>query len=114
MTEHLNKMEWKQFKLLLGYKKLALYYAWGGEYYKNPKKAGKLNPPRMLDSEYVKHCGLITMYLVTCNKDNMLSGTVLEPKGVREPECTYQCKLACWTQDVTTPSRVSSIRDAQV
>jgi hypothetical protein len=30
-------------------KKLALYYAWGEEYYENPKNAGQLDPPRMLD-----------------------------------------------------------------
>jgi hypothetical protein len=29
MMECLNKMEWKQIKLLVGNKKLALYYAWG-------------------------------------------------------------------------------------
>jgi hypothetical protein len=37
MTKCLNKTEQKQIKLLLGNKKLALYYAWGEEYYENPK-----------------------------------------------------------------------------
>jgi hypothetical protein len=46
-----------------------LYYAWGEEYYENLKKARKLDPPRMLDPECVKHCGLKTMYLVACNSD---------------------------------------------
>jgi hypothetical protein len=69
MTECLKKMEQTQIKLLLGNKKPALYYAWGEEYYENPKKVGKLDPPRMLDSECVKHCGLKTMYLVACNSD---------------------------------------------
>jgi hypothetical protein len=33
----------------------ALYYAWGEEYYENPKNAGQLDPPRMLDTEHVKY-----------------------------------------------------------
>jgi hypothetical protein len=37
MRECSNKMEQKQIKLLLGNKKLVLYYAWGEEYYENPK-----------------------------------------------------------------------------
>ena len=67
--ECLNKTEHKQIQLLLGYKKPALYYALGEEYYENTKNAGQLDPPRMLDSECVKHCGLKTMYLVACNSD---------------------------------------------
>jgi hypothetical protein len=51
MMECLNKTEHKQIKLLLGKKKPALYYAWGEEYYENPKNAGHLDPPRMLDSK---------------------------------------------------------------
>jgi hypothetical protein len=69
MMECLNKTEQKQFKKLLGKKKPALYYAWGEEYYENPKKAGQLDPPRILDSKCVKHCGLKTMYLASCNSD---------------------------------------------
>ncbi len=70
MTECLNKKtERKQIKLLLGKKKPALYYAWGEEYYENPKNAGKLDPPRMLDSEHVKQCSLKAMYLVACHSD---------------------------------------------
>jgi hypothetical protein len=38
MMECLNKTEGKQIKLLLGSKTLASYYAWGEEYYENPKK----------------------------------------------------------------------------
>jgi hypothetical protein len=51
ISECLNKTEQKQIKLLLGNKKLALYYAWREEYNENPKNAGQLDPPRMLDSE---------------------------------------------------------------
>jgi hypothetical protein len=47
MMECLNKTECKQIKLLWGKKMLALYYAWGEEYYGNPKNAGQLDPPRM-------------------------------------------------------------------
>jgi hypothetical protein len=47
MMECWNKTEWKQIKLLLGKKKLDLYYAWGEEYYENPKNAGQLDLPRM-------------------------------------------------------------------
>jgi hypothetical protein len=36
------------------------------------KKAGQLDPPRMLDSERVKTCGLKKMYLVACNCDASL------------------------------------------
>jgi hypothetical protein len=69
MMECLNKTEHKQIQLLLGNKKLALYYAWGEENYENPKNAGQLDPPRMLDLECIKHCSLKTMYLVDCNLD---------------------------------------------
>jgi hypothetical protein len=69
MMECLNKTEHKQSKLLLGNKKLALYYAWGEEYYENQKNAGQLVPPRMLDSKCVKHCSLKAMYLVACHSD---------------------------------------------
>jgi hypothetical protein len=69
MMECLNKTEHKQINLLLGKKKLALYYAWGQEYYENPKNAGQLDPPRMLDSEHVKHCSLKAIYLVACHSD---------------------------------------------
>ena len=72
MTECLNKTERKQIKSLLGKTKLALYYAWGEEYNDNPKKAGQLDPPRMLDSERVKSCVLKKMYLVACNSDASL------------------------------------------
>jgi hypothetical protein len=51
ITECLNKSEWKQIKLLLGKTEPALYYAWGEDYNNNPKKAGQLDPLRMLDSE---------------------------------------------------------------
>jgi hypothetical protein len=34
-----------------------------------PKNAGQLDPPRMLDSKHVKHCGLKAMYLVACHCD---------------------------------------------
>jgi hypothetical protein len=69
VMECLNKTEHKQIKLLLGNKKLALYYAWGEEYYENPKNAGQLDPPRRLDSKCVKHCSLKAMYLVACHSD---------------------------------------------
>jgi hypothetical protein len=72
ITECLNKSEWKQIKLLLGKSQPALYYAWGEDYNDNPKKAGALDPPRMLDSERVKTCGLKKMYLVACNCDASL------------------------------------------
>ena len=49
--ECLNKSEWKQIKLLLGKTQPALYYAWEEDYNNNPKKAGQLDPLRMLDSE---------------------------------------------------------------
>jgi hypothetical protein len=45
MMECLNKTKCKQTQLLLGNKKPALYYAWGEEYYENPKNAGQLDPP---------------------------------------------------------------------
>ncbi len=67
MMECLNKTEHKQIKLLLGNKKPAFYYAWGEEYYESPKNAGQLDPPRMLDSECIKHCGLKAMYLDACH-----------------------------------------------
>jgi hypothetical protein len=51
ITECLNKSEWKQIKSLLGKTQPALYYAWGEDYNNNPKKAGQLDPLRMLDSE---------------------------------------------------------------
>jgi hypothetical protein len=69
IMECLNKSEWKQIKSLLGKTQAALYYAWQEEYNNNPKKAGQLDPPRMLDSEQVKSCGLKKMYLVACNCD---------------------------------------------
>jgi hypothetical protein len=56
IMECLNKSEWKQIKLLLGKTQPALYYAWGEDYNDNPKKAGQLDPPRMLDLERVKTC----------------------------------------------------------
>jgi hypothetical protein len=80
MMECLNKTEQKQITLLLGNKKPALYYAWGEEYYENPKKAGKLDPPRMLDSECVKHCGLKTMYLVACHSDASVHSLTNSPE----------------------------------
>jgi hypothetical protein len=33
------------------------------------KNAGQLDPPRMLDSESIKHCGLKAMHLVACHSD---------------------------------------------
>jgi hypothetical protein len=69
MMECLNKTERKQIKSLLGKKKRALYYPWGEEYCENPKNAGQLDPPRMLDSESVKQCSLKAMYLVACHSD---------------------------------------------
>jgi hypothetical protein len=72
ITECLNKSEWKQIKSLLGKTEPALYYAWGEDYNDNPKKARQLDPPRMLDSEQVKTCGLKKMYLVACNCDASL------------------------------------------
>jgi hypothetical protein len=72
ITECLNKSEWKQIKLLLGKTQPALYYAWGEDYNDNPKKTGQLDPPRMLDLERVKTCGLKKMYLVACNCDASL------------------------------------------
>jgi hypothetical protein len=51
ITECLNKSEQKQIKLLLGKTQPALYYAWGEDYNFNLKKAGQLDPPRMLDWE---------------------------------------------------------------
>jgi hypothetical protein len=51
MTECLNKSERKQIKSLLGKTQPVLYYAWGEDYNDNLKKAGQLDPPRMLDSE---------------------------------------------------------------
>ena len=51
IMECLNKSEHKQIKSLLGKMKAALYYSWGEDYNDNPKKAGQLDPPRMLDSE---------------------------------------------------------------
>jgi hypothetical protein len=72
ITECLNKSEWKQIKSLLGKTEPAIYYAWGEDYNKNPKKAGQLDPPRMLDSERVKTCNLKKMYLVACNCDASL------------------------------------------
>jgi hypothetical protein len=62
--ECLNKSECKQIKSLLGKMKAALYYFWGEDYNDNLKKVGQLDPPRMLDSERVKSCGLNKMYLV--------------------------------------------------
>ncbi len=51
ITECLNKSERKQIKSLLGKTQPVLYYAWGEDYNDNPKKAGQLDPPRMLDLE---------------------------------------------------------------
>jgi hypothetical protein len=51
IMECLNKSERKQIKSLLGKTKPALYYAWEEDYNNNPKKAGQLDPLRMLDSE---------------------------------------------------------------
>jgi hypothetical protein len=68
----LNKSEWKQIKSLLGKTEPALYYAWGEDYKDNLKKAGQLDPPRMLDLERVKTCCLKKMYLVACNCDASL------------------------------------------
>jgi hypothetical protein len=51
ITECLNKSEQKQIKSSLGKTQPALYYAWGEDYNNNLKKAGQLDPPRMLDSE---------------------------------------------------------------
>ncbi len=51
IMECLNKSEWKQIKLLLGKTEPALYYAWGEDYNNNLKKAGQLDPLKMLDSE---------------------------------------------------------------
>jgi hypothetical protein len=53
----------------LGKTQPALYYSWGEDYNDNQKKAGQLDPPRMLDSERVKSWGLKKMYLVACNCD---------------------------------------------
>jgi hypothetical protein len=72
ISECLNKSEWKQIKSLLGKTEPALYYAWGEDYNNNPKKVGQLDPPRMLDSERVKSCGLKKMYQVACNCDASL------------------------------------------
>jgi hypothetical protein len=80
MTECLNKTERKQIKLLLGKKKPALYYAWGEEYYENPKNASKLDPPRMLDSERVKQCSLKVMYLVACHSDASVHSLTNSPE----------------------------------
>jgi hypothetical protein len=51
IMECLNNSECKQIKSLLGKMKAALYYLWGEDYNDNPKKAGQLDPLRMLDSE---------------------------------------------------------------
>jgi hypothetical protein len=72
IMECLNKLEHKQIKSLLGKMKAALYYSWGEDYNDNPKKVGQLDPPRMLDLERVKSCGLNKMYLVACNCDGSL------------------------------------------
>jgi hypothetical protein len=80
-------MEWKQIKLLLSNKKLTLYYTWGEEYYENPKKAGKLDPPRMLDSECLNHCGLKTMYLVDCNSDTGVCSLTNSPEWLHCGKC---------------------------
>jgi hypothetical protein len=72
ITACLYKSEWKQIKSLLGKTEPALYYAWGEDYNNNLKKVGQLDPPRMLDSERVKTCGLKKMYLVACNCDASL------------------------------------------
>jgi hypothetical protein len=69
MMDCLNKTDCRQIKLLLGHKKPASYYAWGEEIFENLKNAGQLDPPRMLDSKCVKHCGLKTVYLAACHSD---------------------------------------------
>jgi hypothetical protein len=51
ITECLNKSEQKQIKSLLEKTQPALCYAWGEDYNDNLKKAGQLDPPRMLDLE---------------------------------------------------------------
>jgi hypothetical protein len=51
VMECFNKSEHKQIKSLLGKMKVALYYLWGEDYNDNPKKAGQLDPPRILDLE---------------------------------------------------------------
>jgi hypothetical protein len=84
----------QEIKFLLGNKKPALYYAWWEEYYENLKKAGKLDPPRMLDSECVKHCGLKTMYLITCNSDASVYSLTNSPEWLHGGECIQQCRNA--------------------
>ena len=80
MTKCLSKSERRQIKSLLGNTKPALYYAWGEDYNENPKNAGKMKPPRMLDSERVKKCGLKMMYLVACNSDASLYSFTNSPE----------------------------------
>jgi hypothetical protein len=70
--------------LLLGKKKPALYYAWGEEYHENPKNAGQLDPPRMLDSECVKHCCLKAMYLVACHSDASVYSLINSPEKLHD------------------------------
>jgi hypothetical protein len=82
ITECLNKSERKQINLLLGKTQPALYYAWGEDYNDNLKKAGQLDPPKMLDSERVKSCGLKKMYLVACNCDASLYSFTDSPVGL--------------------------------
>ena len=57
-----------------------MYYAWAEEYNKSPKSAGNINPPRMLDSDRVKHCGLKNFYLVACNSDASLYSLTNSPE----------------------------------
>jgi hypothetical protein len=64
----------------LGNKKPALYYAWGEDYYENPKNAGQLDPKRMLDSQCYKYCGLKTMYLVACHSDASVNSLSNSPE----------------------------------
>ncbi len=80
MMECLNKTECKQIQLLLWYKMPALYYAWGEEYYENPKNAGQLDPPRMLDTEHVKYWSLKTTYLVACSSDASMYSLTNSPE----------------------------------
>jgi hypothetical protein len=90
MTECLNKTEHKQIKLLLGKKKLALFYAWREEYYENPKNAGQLDPPRMLDSKCVKHCSLKAMYLVACHCDASVYSLTNSPEQLHDKLWYFQ------------------------
>jgi hypothetical protein len=95
ITECLNKSEWKQIKSLLGKTEPALYYAWGEDYNDNLKKAGQLDPPRMLDSERVKTCGLKKMYLVACNCDTSLYSFMDSPVWLHGRLWYFQLPQIC-------------------